>query len=101
MEMGSETSYEIQNGRRTGNGERARKERNGNERDGERTGFAPLAVGGLRGWRFARLAVGAVGGLRGCQFARLAVGVLRLAFCGERFVVSVLWWVFSSLSFGD
>ena len=31
------------------------------------------AVGGLRGWRFARLAVCAVGGLRGWRFARLAV----------------------------
>ena len=35
--------------------------------------LAVCAVGGLRGWRFARLAVCAVGGLRGWRFARLAV----------------------------
>ena len=35
--------------------------------------LAICAVGGLRGWRFARLAVCAVGGLRGWRFARLAV----------------------------
>ena len=50
------------------------------------------AVGGLRGWRFARLAVCAVGGcrfavcavggLRGWRFARLAVCVWRFAFGG-------------------
>ena len=55
-----------------------------------------FAVGGLRGWRFARLAVCAVGGLRGWQFARLAfcavgdwrlaVGGLRWAFYGGGFV---------------
>ena len=35
-----------------------------------------FAVEGLRGWRFARLAVCAVGGLRGWRFARLAVCVV-------------------------
>ena len=71
---------------------------------------------GLRGWRFARLAVCAVGGLRGLRFAvgflwwgwrfavevlrftvcgwRFAVGVLRLAFCGWRFAVGILRWAF-------
>ena len=38
-------------------------------------GVSRFAFRGLRGWRFARLAVCAVGGLRGWQFARLAICV--------------------------
>ena len=60
------------------------------------------AVGGLRGWRFARLAVCAVGGLRGWRFARLAVCAVgglrggwfpRLAVCA----VCVWWFAFGGL----
>ena len=64
-------------------------------------------VGGLRGWRFARLAVCAVGDLRlaicvvgGLQPSICAVGVLRgwrfarLAVGGWRFTVGVLRWGF-------
>ena len=72
--------------------------------------LAVCAVGGLRGWQFARLAVCAVGGLRSWRFARLAVCAVgglrgwrlaRLAFCA----VGVLrgWrfarWHFARLAF--
>ena len=80
--------------------------------------MAICAVGdfrGLRGWRLTfavsgwRMVVGgwwfADDGLRmevcGWRFADGDLRGLRLAFCGGRFAVSVLWWAFSSWSFGD
>ena len=66
------------------------------------------AVGSLRGWRFARLVVGGwrftYFDWRGWRFARLAfcvVGGWRLVVCGRRFKVGVLWLELSSCSFSD
>ena len=56
-------------------------------------GVSRLAFRGLRGLRFARLAVCAVCGLRGWRFSRLAfcaVGGLRWAFCGYSFPAAPL-----------
>ena len=69
--------------------------------------FVVCAVGGLRGWWFARLAVCAVGGLRGWRFARLAVCVVgglrgwrcaRLAFCAAGAVGGLRGWRYARLA---